>query len=208
MYKRTLKKSTVKNIHKFSSKKCGEMIVVESSLEYDSCFHFEFSKQIILYEAQPIGFQYELCGKIRSYTPDFLVTLDGEEEIFYEVKPFCKTLSEEFNLEFEAKKIAALNLGKKLELITEKQIRIIPLLNNLKLIHRYQRLEHNLTSFQKQLLKLITSAESLTLSYLIDNTQTSFSEIIPHIADLLAKGILESNLLKPLECDSNLYSYG
>jgi len=46
MYKRTLKKSTVKNSQKFSNKKCGKMIVVESSLEYDSCFHFEFSKQI------------------------------------------------------------------------------------------------------------------------------------------------------------------
>ena len=82
------------------------------------------------------------------------------------------------------------------------------LINNLKLLHRYQRLEQDLTTFQKQLLKLITSAESLTLSYLIDNTQTSYSEIIPHIADLLAKGLLESNLLKPLEFDSNLYAYG
>ncbi len=208
MYKRTLKKSTVKNIHKFASIKCDKMMILESSLEYDSCFHFEFSKKIVTYEAQPIGFRYKLYGQIRSYTPDFLVTLDNEDRIFYEVKPFCKTQYEEFELEFEAKQVAALDLGIKLELITEKQIRLKPLLNNLKLIHRYQRLEHNLTSFQKQLLKLAISAENLTLSYLIENTQTSFSEIIPHIADLLAKGLLESNLLEPLECDSNLYSYG
>lgn len=208
MYKRTLKKSTVKNIHKFASKKCDKMMVLESSLEYDACFHFEFSKKIVTYEPQPIGFHYELCGQTRSYTPDFLIALDNEEQIFYEVKPFCKTQHEEFKLEFEAKQVAALYLGIKLELITEKQIRVKPLLNNLKLIHRYQRLEQNLTSFQKQLLKLVISAENLTLSYLIENTQTSFSEIIPHIADLLAKGLLESNLLEPLECDSNLYSYG
>ncbi len=78
-----------------------------------------------------------------------MVTLDNENKIFYEVKPFCKTQSEKFELEFEVKQVAALELGIKLELMTEKQIRVKPLLNNLKLIHRYQRLEYNLTSFQK-----------------------------------------------------------
>ena len=125
MYKRTLKKSTVKNIHKFASKKCDKMMVLESSLEYDACFHFEFSKKIVTYEAQPIGFRYKLYGQIRSYTPDFLVTLDNEDKIFYEVKPFCKTQYEEFKLEFEAKQVAALDLGIKLELITEKQTLVI-----------------------------------------------------------------------------------
>jgi len=208
MYKRTLKKSTVKNIHKFASKKCDKMMVLESSLEYDACFHFEFSKKIVMYEPQPIGFHYELCGQVRSYTPDFLITLDNEEQIFYEVKPFCKTQSEEFDLEFKAKQSAALNLGIELELITERKIRVKPLIDNLKLLHRYHRLEQKLTPFQKQLLKLVASAESLTLSYLINNTQTSYAKIIPQIADLLAKGLLESNLLKPLEFDSNLYVYG
>lgn len=208
MYKRTLKKSTVKNIHKFASKKCDKMMVLESSLEYDACFHFEFSKKIVMYEPQPIGFHYNLCGQVRSYTPDFLITLDNEEQIFYEVKPFCKTEPEEFELEFKAKQAAALNLGIELELITERKIRVKPLIDNLKLLHRYHRLEQKLTPFQKQLLKLIASAESLTLSCLINNTQTSYAKIIPHIADLLAKGLLESNLLEPLEFDSNLYAYG
>jgi hypothetical protein len=208
MYKRTLKKSTVKNIHKFASKKCDKMMVLESSLEYDACFHFEFSKKIVMYEPQPVGFHYELCDQIRSYTPDFLITLDNKEQIFYEVKPFCKTQSEKFKLEFRAKQTAAHNLGRELELITERKIRIKPLIDNLKLLHRYHRLEQKLTPFQKQLLKLVASAESLTLSCLINNTQTSYAKIIPHIADLLAKGLLESNLLEPLEFDSNLYAYG
>ena len=183
-------------------------MVLESSLEYDACFHFEFSKKIVIYEAQPIGFHYQLNGQIRSYTPDFLVTHDNEDKIFYEVKPFCKTQSKKFELEFKAKQVAALDLGIKLELITEKKIRVKPLIDNLKLLHRYQRLEQDLTPFQKQILKLVTCAENLTLSYLIDNTQSSFSKIIPHIADLLAKGVLESNLLNPLELDSTLHAYG
>jgi hypothetical protein len=208
MYKRTLKKSTVKNIHKFASKKCDDMMILESSLEYDACFHFEFSKKIVMFESQPIGFRYQLCGQTRSYTPDFLVTFDNDEQIFYEVKPFCKIESEDFGLEFRAKQAAAHNLGIELELITEKEIRVKPLIDNLKLLHRYHRLEQELTPFQKQILKLVTCAENLTLSYLIDNTQSSFSKIIPHIADLLAKGVLESNLLNPLELDSTLYAYG
>ena len=208
MYTRNLKKSTVKNIHTFASKKCDGMMVLESSLEYDACFHFEFSKQIVMFEPQPIGFHYKLYGQVRSYTPDFLVTFNNEEQIFYEVKPLCKTESEEFDIEFRAKQAAAHNLGIELELITEKEIRVKPLIDNLKLLHRYHRLEQELTPFQKQILKLVTCAENLTLSYLIDNTQSSFSKIIPHIADLLAKGVLESNLLNPLELDSTLHAYG
>lgn len=208
MYKRVLKKSTVKNLHKFSSKKCNQVMLVESCLEYDACFHLEFSKKIIEYEPQPIGFYYQLDGKVRRYTPDFLALLDNNEQVYYEVKPFNKTISAEFRLEFEAKQLAALEQSKKLELITDKQIRISPLLNNLKLLHKYQRIEHHLTPFQKQLLKIIVSVENLKLSYLIEKTNSSFSEIIPYVADLLAKGILESNLLKPLEFNSELSCCG
>ena len=133
MYKRTLKKSTVKNIHKFTSKKCDKMMNLESSLKYDSCFYFEFSKKIVNDEAQPIGFYYQLNAKIKSYIPDFLVPFDNEDKILYEVKPFCKTQYEEFEL--KAKQLTVLNLD--LQLITEKNSHNT-LLNNLKLINRYQ----------------------------------------------------------------------
>lgn len=41
------------------------------------------------------------------------------------------------------------------------------------------------------------------MRHLIDNTQSSYAEIISHITDLLAKGFLESNFLKLLAFDSN-----
>ncbi len=165
MYERIVKKSTVKNINKFSSRKCNRIMQVESCLEYDACFHFEFANQVTAFKEQPLGFKYECNGKLHSYTPDFLVRMNTGEEIFYEVKPYNKTLSNEFQVTFSAIQSASLDLGKKLELITDKQIRQAPLLNNLKLLHRYQRIENHLNQFQNQLLKLIIAAENLKLSY-------------------------------------------
>ncbi|KMT67003.1 TnsA endonuclease N-terminal domain-containing protein [Catenovulum maritimum] len=208
MYERVIQKSTCKNINKFSSQKCNRIMRVESCLEYDACFHFEFASQITAFKEQPLGFKYELNGKSHSYTPDFIVRIRTGEEIFYEVKPYGLTISDEFRLKFQAMQAASLTLGKKLELITDKQIRQAPLLNNLKLLHRYQRIHNYLSQFQKQLLKLITAAEKFKLSDLIEKTNTSFSEIIPSIADLLAKDILQSNLLKPLALDSELVYNG
>jgi hypothetical protein len=78
MKKRILRNSSVKNISRFASIKTGSVHTVESNLEFDACFHYEFNPQIIHYEAQPLGYKYHLDGKIRSYTPDFLcIFTDG-----------------------------------------------------------------------------------------------------------------------------------
>jgi len=43
MYVRTLKQSQVKNISKFMSLKNDSIIRTESMLEFDMCFHLEYS---------------------------------------------------------------------------------------------------------------------------------------------------------------------
>ena len=74
MYRRKLKHSRVKNLHKFASQKNKFTCLVESSLEFDACFHFEFSPSIAAFEAQPLGYEYEFDNRICRYTPDFLLT--------------------------------------------------------------------------------------------------------------------------------------
>ena len=58
MYRRHLKHSRVKNLFKFVSAKMDTVLTVESSLEFDTCFHLEYSPSVKFYEAQPEGFYY------------------------------------------------------------------------------------------------------------------------------------------------------
>lgn len=80
---------------------------VESSLEFDTCFHLEYSQKIIQFEAQPLGYKYQFDGKVLPYTPDFRMTDAGNVETFIEVKPISKTT----NIDFKEKQAATLKLG-------------------------------------------------------------------------------------------------
>ncbi|MBY7850477.1 Tn7 transposase TnsA N-terminal domain-containing protein [Vibrio fluvialis] len=80
MKKRILKNSSVKNISRFVSIKNDSIETVESDLEFDACFHFEFNPHLVYFEAQPIGYKYSLNKKHHTYTPDFLCRFsDGYE---------------------------------------------------------------------------------------------------------------------------------
>ncbi|HIF9134670.1 TPA: Tn7 transposase TnsA N-terminal domain-containing protein [Photobacterium damselae] len=103
MKKRILRNSSVKNISRFVSLKTDSIHTVESDLEFDACFHFEFSAKILTFEAQPIGFEYHLDGKQRKYTPDFLVSYNDTYQPFYEIKPKRIAETEEFKRLFPRK---------------------------------------------------------------------------------------------------------
>ena len=57
MYVRNLRKpSPVKNLFRFASTKSSELIMCESSLEFDACFHLEYNEDILTFQSQPEGF--------------------------------------------------------------------------------------------------------------------------------------------------------
>lgn len=60
---------------------------VESSLEFDSCFHLEYSFDVESFEAQPQGFYYDFEGKRCPYTSDFRMMDRKQGERFIEVIP-------------------------------------------------------------------------------------------------------------------------
>lgn len=119
MYVRNLRKpSATKNVYKFASSKNRSVILCESSLERDCCYHLEYSKDVISFQSQPEGFYYSSGNKRCPYTPDFLVRNQDGSEYYLEVKPLAKTFSEDFKRSFALKRIAAQHQGKPLVLVT------------------------------------------------------------------------------------------
>ena len=88
MYRRHLNHSRVKNLFKFVSAKMNTVFIVESSLEFDTCFHLEYSPAVKEFEAQPEGYYYNFEGRECPYTPDFRVVDQHGNACFIEVSPW------------------------------------------------------------------------------------------------------------------------
>ncbi len=202
MIRRKLKHSRVKNLYKFASAKNNCMCLVESSLEYDACFHFEYSPKIKCFEAQPLGFMYEFEGKSNRYTPDFLLTNTSNKQQLIEIKPKYKTESSDFIARFTQKrKTAREDLGIDLVLVTDAQICIEPMLDNLKLLHQYAGYQA-LTELQLTILNLLACYKKLRVGELTQLIKVTVGDIFSSICRLLTLGKISSNLSSKLSLDS------
>lgn len=203
MYIRNLRKpSANKNIFKFSSFKNAGTIMCESSLEFDACFHLEYSSSIISFESQPIGIEYQMNGKIRRYTPDFKIVKDTGEIEFIEIKPSKKLTSLVFREAFECKRSAYKMKGFKLLLVTDKQIRSTPLLDNLKVINRYS--SSSLSDVHDLALKHIRACKSLSISELALKLGLIIGDCIAACALLINRGSVHTDLEGGLLCEHSL----
>ncbi|PSU99805.1 endonuclease [Photobacterium leiognathi subsp. mandapamensis] len=198
---RNLKKSRGKNIHRFASAKMGKRITVESSLECDACYHFDFEPSIVRFCAQPIRLTYFINGKCHTYVPDFLVQFDTHEFVLYEVKTDYAKNKSDFGFEWEAKVQAASDLGLELELVGESDIRNKVILKNLKLIHRYASRD-GLNNVQKSLLNILKLRGTQSARCLRKQLGLKGRTILPILCNLLSKCLLETSLDKPLSLES------
>lgn len=205
MEKRKLKNSSVKNISRFVSLKTDSVQTVESDLEFDACFHFEFASKIVSFEAQPLGFKYYLDSKLRRYTPDFLVTYDDTYQPFYEIKPKYIAETDEFKTVFAAQKKHAQNMGHDLHVLTEDDIQIYPLLDNLKIIHRYACNE-GLNSTQSNILNLFKKYGELRVEEIVQYSSVHSSKSLPALYDLIARQLLTVDMHQPISWHSNVWS--
>ncbi|HGF4932743.1 TPA: TnsA endonuclease N-terminal domain-containing protein [Vibrio parahaemolyticus] len=204
---RKLTKSRGKNIHRYASAKMGKRVTVESALECDACYHFDFEKDIIRFCSQPIRYSYYYKGKWHTYVPDFLVQFDTGEYVLYEIKPDDVASLPDFLDEWNAKQQAAEKL--ELELIEEKQIRgNKALLKNLKLMHRYASRDR-LTDTQNLVLNILRSNGSQPVQYLIQKVGIARKGIMPVLCNLLSRNLLETDLDFPISLQSEfeLISY-
>ena len=194
MYVRNLRKpSPTKNVIKFSSPKNNDMILCESRLEFDACFHLEYSKDVISFSSQPTGFYYELDGKNNPYTPDFLVHLRDGSRQYWEVKPRHVAQKPEFQLKFMAQQSAAIALGETLNLVTSRQIRLNPILNNLKLMHAYHGF-YQITKLQTDIIALVWRLGTVPLQGVALELDLPLAEAKSSVLPLLAKGELVADL--------------
>ncbi|WP_318425152.1 TnsA endonuclease N-terminal domain-containing protein [Photobacterium leiognathi] len=205
MKKRILRNSSVKNISRFVSLKTNSIHTVESDLEFDACFHFEFSTKILTFEAQPIGFEYHLDGKRRKYTPDFLVSYKDTYQPFYEIKPKRIAETEEFKATFSVKREQALSMGNDLKVLTEDDIQIYPLLDNLKIIHRYA-CDDRLNSLQHQILSLFSKYGELRIEQIAKYSSVHSSISLPALYDLIARQLLEIDMHQPIDWQTPVWS--
>ncbi len=194
MYIRSLRKpSPNKNVFKFASAKVGETIMCESSLEFDACFHHEYNENIKAFGSQPEGFYYDFEGKKLPYTPDAIIFLSDGTVKLHEYKPYSKTFDPIFRAKFLAKKVAAQSLGSDLLLITERQIRVNPLLNNLKILHRYSGI-YGLNTIQIELINLIKKAGRISVNDVANKHSLTVGETRSNLYSLINRGLIKTNL--------------
>ncbi|MBD1388384.1 MULTISPECIES: TnsA endonuclease N-terminal domain-containing protein [Echinimonadaceae] len=194
MYDQTKKSSHVHNICKFMSLKNDAVVRTQSLLEFDFCFHLEYNSDIARYHSQPFGFQYRFNNRLCRYTPDFLVESRNSEAAFFEVKHSSQILKPDFRARFaEKQRISLGEHGKRLILVTEKQIRLDPVIGNLKLLHRYSGLQ-TITEVQKAILKFVRKHQRVTLLDVALSLGTSESETLISALSWISNGTLKTNI--------------
>ncbi|BED87910.1 endonuclease [Pseudoalteromonas sp. MM1] len=194
MYIRNLRKpSPNKNVFKFASTKVSSVVMCESTLEFDACFHHEYNDLIESFGSQPEGFKYEFMGKSLPYTPDALIAYTNKTQKYHEYKPYSKIASPLFRAEFAAKRAASLKLGIDLVLVTDRQIRVNPILNNLKLLHRYSGV-FGISSIQKELLNFIHKSGAIKLNDISRQIGLPIGEARSYLFALMGKGLIKANL--------------
>ena len=194
MYIRNLRKpSPNKNVFKFASSKVSDVIMCESTLEFDACFHHEYNDDIKSFSSQPEGFKYQFNGKILPYTPDALIQYKNNVEVFHEYKPYSKISSPIFRDKFIAKRAASLKLGRELILVTDKQIRVNPILNNLKLLHRYSGV-YGVSDIQQKLLHIIQQSGAIKLNDVSSELDLSKGDARSSLYALIHGGFITTDL--------------
>ena len=195
MYRRTLGKSKINNIHRFKSFKNPSTILAESCLEFDACYHPEYNQYVVYFESQPQGFEYVFENKVCRYTPDFLIRLLDGREIYIEVKPSRIANRKDFLNRFYCMREAARSLGRELLLWTEEIIRQKPYLDNLKVLHKY-RTDTPLSQQHRDVLRAAShhSERDITIDELCTQSGIEKPQSLPLVYDLIARNELSLDL--------------
>lgn len=194
--KRNLNNLLSKSITKFPSTKSDDSpTITESPLEADFCYHLEFDKEVLQYEAQPLCFEYWYDGAIHYYTADFEVFYEGYS-CYYEIKFENDILRDkDFFLKLEAQKNAAIELGKDLLLVTDEFILKPNRYENLCLLYK-----HSKADIHADYLLLVAQRlkhERLMISELlrVDTYSADFQQLYKHIWDQTLITDLETGIL-------------
>lgn len=131
-------KGTKKCIGQFSSLKAKRNVWYESTIERDYIYLLEFDWDVIRYKEQPFRIIYVYEGKSRTYVPDFFVQRRSKFQVV-ENKPEEKANTPANKFRYRLLKSIFREQGYEFIVATDLQIRIQPLLENVKIFWRYAR---------------------------------------------------------------------
>ncbi|MCF6458240.1 endonuclease [Pseudoalteromonas sp. MMG024] len=127
---------------------------------------------------------------------------------YIEVKPYSRIANSEFRARFAQKQLVAKEqIGIELILVTDKQIRVYPTLDNLKLLHRYSGFQ-SLTELQLSIIQLLNQWRKLTIQDLVRTLNASIGEILASVYRLLSLGSVNSDLNTELTLESVIWANG
>ena len=189
-------------IGKFPSIKNGRMVWWESQLERDFLYLLEIDPDVISYEAQPLKMEYFMEGKIHRYTPDVRVIRTDRKQIV-EVKDEAKSKKEEYVQLFRRVGPICQKEGYEFIVVTDREIRIQPRLDNVKMIYKYAKTPVT-TKHQILLYAIFGERETLTLEEVIKGF-ASKGERAATVYALIFGGILSVDLSRPLNIGSEVW---
>ena len=150
----------------FPSLKLGRMVAFESTLERDYLYLLDFEPSVTTFEEQPLTITYEHDGKVRRYTPDFLIR-EADREVLVECKPAAKLEHNDNPLKFAAARIYCEERGWSFRVVTDMELRRGYLLENIKRLTYYARATVP-TDLAFAVTHLCHESEGLTIIEIVD----------------------------------------
>jgi hypothetical protein len=174
--------------------KSGRSIHWESQLERDLVHLLEFDPAVVRYREQPVTVHYDDAGKSRRYTPDFLVEMVHGLHVI-EVKPVQYAEEPEWRELFERMAAHFAAEGVKYEVLTEREIRRQPHLDNVTLLLRYQR--QIVSDATVSAIRMLVASDRMRLADLAGRV-AHFGSGVAGIYALLAQHLLATDLNMPI----------
>jgi len=123
-------------VGKWTSTKTGETMWWESSGERAHLRPLEWDPSVLYYVTQPLTLRWIQDGAVRRWTPDILRVTTSRTLV--EVKPYERTLTEEFRMWAAAAGNAAVAKGYEFQVWTERDLPAEPRRSNIDLLMRYR----------------------------------------------------------------------
>ena len=137
---------------KFPSRKNGRLVHHEGLLELDAIYLLEASPQVIRYREQPTTITYPDEGRVRRYTPDLEVILQGGARIWVEVKPAVFLAREDIRHKLQCVDAHLKRSGQAFVVLTDEVLRQEPRQTNVRAIcHQAMRVRLSVAFAQSAL---------------------------------------------------------
>jgi hypothetical protein len=177
------------------SRKVGDMIPWESTIEKDFIKLLEFDPNVEYYESQPLVINYAFKGKVKEYYPDFKVVTKDNYVRIYEVKDSRQKKLEENIIKYKVGEQYCLERKWTYHVITEEDIRHGFLLDNLNDI--YDVIDHpRNTNIERKIINTLMKHKEASIKQLQEEHQDVPEEIIfVYVYQLLFHHYIETDLI-------------